>query len=56
MGDEREVRKIEVVNQLGDVVGEGVEIVAASGLIGAAVSSPVETYAADPSSAKVGIW
>ena len=47
MGDEGEVREIEVADERGDIVGEGVEVVAAGRLIGAAVAAAVEADAAE---------
>ena len=47
MGDERQTRKIGVVGEGGDVVGESVEVVAAGRLIGAAVASAIEADAAE---------
>jgi len=47
MGDEGEALKVEFIDERGDVVGEGVEIVAAGGLIGTAVAAAVETDTAE---------
>jgi hypothetical protein len=47
MGDEGEALEIKLGDELGDVVGEGVEIVAAGGLIGAAMAAAVEADAAE---------
>ena len=47
MGDQREARKIEAVDERGDVVGERVEVIAAGRLIGAAVAAAVEGDAAE---------
>src|ERR1700722_11263044 len=47
MGDEGEAGQIEVFDERRDVVGERVEVVAAGGLIGAAVTAPVEADAAE---------
>ena len=47
MGDKREALEIEGVDELGDVVGEGVEVIAAGRLIGAAVAAAIEANAAE---------
>ena len=41
VANEREVRKIEVIDERGDIVGESVEVVAAGRLIGAAMAAAV---------------
>ena len=48
MGDQGEIRELERVDQRGDIVGEGIEIIAAGGLIGTAMAAPVEADAAEP--------
>jgi hypothetical protein len=46
VANEREVRKIEVIDERGDIIGESVEVVAAGRLIGAAMAAAVEADAA----------
>ena len=53
VADEDDILQIERIQDGGDVVGEGVEIVTAAGIIGTCMTAPVECHAAPAPFGKV---